>query len=192
MLKFILEEKKSSKSCYQSVLNKKCEIIHKTYSNIKVECNANHYRMKHLDEELNKLESSYVALRILISNITEDQVGQITILEKKVIILECEKEYLVQTLSKNDMELKMLQKMVNILGYFTRFLETSIKQKEDHIKAYGEKQSKLEEDTCHSKSLVQKLMLGTKKLDEILNNNKALRNNNSYQHCYKVYPACRC
>lgn len=59
-----------------------------------MECNANHSRMKHVKEGLKKLESSHMALRIINFDMIKDKVDRITILGKKVILLENNKEYL--------------------------------------------------------------------------------------------------
>lgn len=56
---------------------------------------------------------------------------QITILGKKVIMLEGDIEYLVNALSKKDMDLEMFHDNVQNLGYFDRFLKVSLYEKED-------------------------------------------------------------
>lgn len=104
---------------------KNCEIIQKRYYDLQVDFINNHCILKHLEEELRKLTSSDVTLKIVTSDPSNDKVRQIIHLENRIIVLESYKEYLARTLSKKDMKLEQLHEKVKSLNSFTGFLESS-------------------------------------------------------------------
>lgn len=104
---------------------KNCEIIQKRYYDLQVDFSNNHCILKHLQEELRKLTSSDVTLKIVTSDPSNDKVRQIIHLENRIIVLESYKEYLARTLSKKDMKLEQLHEKFKSLNSFTGFLESS-------------------------------------------------------------------
>lgn len=65
-----------------------------------------------MKEELKNLELNQVTQRVTSIDLFKDQVNQITLLGKKLIVLESDKEYLAYTLSQRDEELEKLCKNV--------------------------------------------------------------------------------
>lgn len=74
-----------------------------------------------------------------------------------VIVLESDK-YFDYDPSKKDGELPTPHEKVKDLCYFVGFLKTSIREKDDLIKALVSKQVKLEVELEHSKGTVKKLI----------------------------------
>lgn len=77
-------------------------------------------------------------------------------------------------ISENNVKLGQLYEIVKNLNRSVVFLESSIQEKEDLIWALGEKLVKCQVDSANSFSIVHKLIMGTQKLDEILNSTIAL------------------
>lgn len=73
---------------------------------------------------------------------------------------EGENGYLAHALSKNDDELVNLLKKVKDLGCFVKFMEVSIKENKDLIRALSDKHSKLEEKVQHSTLTIKKSHVG--------------------------------
>lgn len=107
-----------------------------------------------MEEELKKIDSSQVTLRIVTIDLSNKQINKITFLGKKVILVESDKVYLAYTIYEKDMKLEILHKKVKSLNGSARFLESSVKEKEDLINALSVKFFKLEDEFFHSKGII--------------------------------------
>lgn len=119
-----------------------------------VECKSNYLRMKFIEENLRSVESIQENYQVINPNLSKDQ---ITLLKNMVIVLESDK-YFDYDPSKKDGELETPREKVKDLCYFVGFLKTSIREKDDLIKALVSKQVKLEVELEHSKGTVKKLI----------------------------------
>lgn len=122
---------------------------------------------------MKKLEYSEMTYRTVSYYPSYDKTHQIYLIEKSVIILESDKEYLEYTLFEKDVELGQLHENVKNLSSFFVFLESTIQEKEDVIRALREKNMMFQEELTHSLSKVCNLMLGTPKLNKVCGSIKA-------------------
>lgn len=70
---------------------------------------TNWSKTNYIEDKLNGLKLYQENQQVISPNLSKEQVYEITLLEKKVIMLENDKEYLGHTLSEKDVELKTLQ-----------------------------------------------------------------------------------
>lgn len=90
-----------------------------------------------------------------------------------MIFLESEKEYLSYILTKKEVELEQFHAKINILKNSIAFLDPFLQEKKDLIVALKDKLLLSKKELSHSSSIVNKMIIGSLKLNKIINNTKS-------------------
>lgn len=113
-----------------------------------------------------------------------------------MIVLESDEEYLAYTLFEKEVELEKLQAKVNILNNSIVYL--FFRKKEDLTRALEDKLSMSEKKLAHSSSIVNQMMIGLQKLNEIISSTillvirERLDLKKMCQHLHVIFPSLSC